>query len=126
MAREKKIKCVYFYQPLFKRRRASLIWSWRIWTQSRGPGSFSILLAVQYFSVNATLRQKQWYETIKPNKAILFKVLIICLFTCKPILIGIILNTDNTTDSSMHAQCIISATGQQWKNIPIATFYFFY
>lgn len=49
------------HRPLFKRRRASLIWSWRIWTQSRGPGSFSILFAVQYFSVNTSLRQ--WCET---------------------------------------------------------------
>ena len=45
---------VHTHTPLFNLLRASLIWSCRIWTQSLAPGSFSILFAVQYFSVKTT------------------------------------------------------------------------
>lgn len=48
---------LYIPEPLFNRLLASLIWSWRIWTQSLGPGSLSTWLAVQYLSVKTEIKR---------------------------------------------------------------------
>lgn len=54
---------LYIPEPLFNRLLASLIWSWRIWTQSLGPGSLSTWLAVQYFSVKTEIKRYHLFET---------------------------------------------------------------